>query len=402
MSLDQSNFANKYRPTSFNDVVGQGGVVNQLRGMILRDKLTSVTLFHGPSGTGKTTLARLLALYTNCAAPKDSEPCGQCSSCKALLRLIQDGSDSPDVEELNISMHGGVEIIRKLEEVATLAPRFKYRIFLLDEVDQLIAAAVKAAKKLLENAPPRTKFILITASPEKLPNEILGRCQNKFALKPLEQMDVAKRLFRVLKAEQIVLPDDFSKKLCMEISASADGDLRDALGILDNVINFIAGNGGVQNLTEALQNKVIVQAASGAPYVVVQKFCAALLEGNRTKAFVAIKLVENHEYFARKVLETFHQMLYQWIDRDVLGDRDKLWLLKNMTIPEVQQGRRLLSTSDDIETILEEFVRALERIKTYISDPISVLQIATLKTLRIMDRWRQVAKVVRKEVETGA
>lgn len=388
MSLDQSNLANKYRPTSFNDMVGQSGVVSQLRGMISRDKLTSVTLFYGPSGTGKTTLARLLSLYTNCSELKNGEPCGQCSSCKSLMRLIQDGSDSPDVEELNISMHGGVEIVRKLEDVATLAPRFKYRIFILDEVDQLTSAAVKAAKKLLENAPPRTKFMLVTANPEKLPAEILGRCQNKFALKPLEQLDVAKRLFRVLKAEQVVLPDDFAKKLCMEISASADGDMRDALGVLDNVLNFIAGNGGTQNLTDVLQDKIIGQAASGAPYAMVQRFCSALLEGHHTKAFAVVKLTENHEYFTRKVLETLHQMLYQWVDRDVLADRDKLWLLKGMTIPEVPQGRLILTSSDDIETILDEFTKALERIKTYVSDPVSALQIATLRALKIMSKWR--------------
>lgn len=388
MPLDQSNLANKYRPTSFNDVVGQSGVVSLLRGMIARDKLTSVTLFYGPSGTGKTTLARLLALYANCAELKEGEPCGQCGSCKSLLRLIQDGSDSPDVVEMNVSMHGGVDIIRKLEEVSVLAPRFKCRIFLLDEVDQITAAAVKAAKKLLENVPPRTKFILITASPEKLPSEILGRCQNKFALTHLDQMDVAKRLFRVLKAEKIELQDDFAKKLCMEAAASADGDMRDALGVLDNSINFIVGNGGTQNLNETLQNKIITQAASGAPYVVVQKFCSALLEGNRTKAFVAIKMTENHEYFTRKVLETIHQVLYQWIDRDVLADRDKLWLLKGIVIPEVLQGRKVLTSTGDVETILDEFTKALERIKTYVSDPISALQIATLRVLRIMDGWR--------------
>jgi DNA polymerase-3 subunit gamma/tau len=388
MPLDLSNLANKYRPTNFNEVVGQSRVISQLRGMVARDKLTSVTLFYGPSGTGKTTLARLLALYANCAELKNGEPCGQCGSCKALTRLIQDGSDSPDVLEMNVSMHGGVETLRKLEEVAVLAPRFKYRIFILDEVDQITAAAVKAAKKLFENVPPRTKFMLATASPEKLPDEILGRCQNKFALKYLDQMDVAKRLFRVLKAEKVELPDDFAKRLCLEMAASADGDLRSAMGILDNSINFIAGNGGVQNLNEVLQNKIIAQASSGAPYVVVQKFCAALLEGNRTKAFVAIKLAENHEYFTRKVLETLHQMMYQWIDREALTDRDKLWLLKGMVIPETAQGRNILTASGDMEVILDEFTKALERIKTYVSDPISALQIATLKTLRLTDAWR--------------
>jgi hypothetical protein len=202
-------------------------------------------------------------------------------------------------------------------------------------------------------------------------------------------MDIAKRLFRILKAEKLELPDEFAKKLCVEIAASSDGDMRDAIGIADNIINFIIGNGGTNDITEVLQNKILTQAATGAPYVVVQKFCTALLEGSFTKAFVAIKMVDNHEYFVRRVLETLQQILYQWVDRNLLADKEKLWLLKGMVLPETSRGRSILTTSADMETVLDEFTKALERIKTYVSDPVSALQIATIRSIKIMGAWNK-------------
>lgn len=389
MAPATGSLTNKYRPRSFNDVVGQPSVVAQLRGLLSRNKeLPPAVMFYGPSGTGKTTLARLTSLYFNCAELKDGEPCGTCGSCKSMNRLISDGSESPDVAEMNVAMYGGIEAIRKLADVAPLSPRFKYRIFILDEVHQITHAAINGALKLLENAPPRTKFFLVTTNPEKLPNTIMGRCENKFMLQPLNAMDVAKRLYTVLRSEGIKVQDDFAKKTCIEIANACGGDLRSALGSLDNVINFIIGNGGVEGMTEILQERIIAQASQGAPYTVVQQYLSAIFSGTRGQAFYAIKQVQNHDYFVRKVLESLQQVIYMWIERNALPDPDKLWILKGVNTPTQEFGRKVLSLSTDMDTIMDEYARALERIKTYVSDPISALQIATLRTLRIVDAWK--------------
>ena len=388
MATNTGSLANKYRPHKLGDVLGQATAVTQLRGMLSRNKpLPPVSLFEGPSGTGKTTLARITALYFNCEALKDGEPCGTCGSCQSLRRMLHDGTDSPDVSEMNAAMYGGIDMIRKLNDVASMSPRYKYRIFILDEAHQITSSAFGSALKLFENAPPRTKFFLVTTNPEKLPKAILGRCENKFSLHTLGVMDVAKRLYHVLRLEGIKVPDDFAKKVCTEISASSGGDMRDALGALDNLINFIQGNGGIEGVPEATLQRAILQASHGAPYVVVQRYVAALFSGDYTAALSAVKEAVNQEYFARKVLESLHQVLYMWVSKDHLVDNDKLWMLKGVNAPDFQLGRRLLTTTSDVDTVLNEFALAVERIKTYVSDPVTVLQVATLRVMRIMATW---------------
>ena len=388
MVNDSGHLAIKYRPVSLDDVVGQETAVRTIRGMLRRGKFPSTILIAGPWSTGKTTLARLIALYSCCLDPtKDGEPCGKCRSCAPMLKMIRARSEHPDVLEINAALDRGIEQIRSLQSLAQLAPTMKYRIFILDEAHQITDTAFKGALKLLEEPPPRTKFILCTTNPEKLPKEIISRSQN-LILPSISPIVVAKRLFGIAKKEGLKADDKVLKKLCIELATSTGGHIRDTLGALDNVINFVEGGGDVAKSisAESLQD-LIEKATADAPYILVQKYLSALLEGHREKVFYAVKQVQNPEYFTRSVLEAWQQIMYRWISQSLV-DKDRFWTLKNIKgIPNQEFGRALLDDTTDVEDILETMTSALERIKGYTTDPVTVLHIATLRCLRIMDKW---------------
>lgn len=161
MSSNDHHLANKYRPTRFSEVIGQEAAVGAILGAIRLGKLRPGLLLHGPHSTGKTSIARLYALYLNCLQPDQvtKEPCGTCQSCQLMLSVLSGQSAHPDVTEMNAALHGGIDRIRQLEMLAPQAPRFRNRIFIMDEAHQITGAAFNGALKLLEDAPARTKFV---------------------------------------------------------------------------------------------------------------------------------------------------------------------------------------------------------------------------------------------------
>jgi len=377
MSEQNLHLAAKWRPKSFDEVVGQQEIVDSLRGMILSKKIDPVLIFHGPYSTGKTTLARLVAYYINCQKPNGIEPCKECPSCKQMQPVLLGRSQHPDVTELNIALHGGIDEFRRLSSIAPQAPRYNFRVFILDEAHQTTAAAFQAAQKMFEDPPRRTRYILCTTEFQKLPATIRSRSAI-FSTQPLPTELVARRLFHVAAQEGFKPPKEQLKQLCLQIATVSDGHLRDALNLLSTVINNAKATKSKTSDWQELLTEVVKQSTELQTSEVIRAYMKAVVTRDIPAAFSALRHVTNDVYFTQQVIIAFQQIFYFWIDED-LCDRGKLWLIKG--VPRVPTPSNTVET---IPAILDEYVGALERLRTYATDPLAVLEAATLRVMKMM------------------
>ena len=262
----------KFRPTKFDEIVGQEHIVKTLKNALINDRVGHAYLFNGGRGTGKTTAAKILARAVNCLNLKDGEPCNECAVCKAAL----DGSLT-DIVEMDAASNNSVEDVRAIRDEVNFLPTVaKYRVYIIDEVHMLSTGAFNALLKTLEEPPAHVKFILATTEPQKLPATILSRCQ-RFDFKKISNDNIEKRLNFVCEQSKI----EITKEAKSLIATLAEGAMRDSLSILERCMQE------QREITEDLVKELV-----GIPKTEsVNKLTKGILEKDTDTALQAINEV---------------------------------------------------------------------------------------------------------------
>ncbi len=233
----------KWRPSVFEDIVGQGHITSTLKNQIMNDRIAHAYLFCGTRGTGKTTAAKVFSRAVNCLNPQDGSPCNECEICKGIL----DGSIT-DVAEIDAASNNGVDNIREIrDDVNYVALRTKYRVYIIDEVHMLSDGAFNALLKTLEEPPEHVLFILATTAPHKVPETILSRCQ-RFDFKRIRTNDIIARMKEIAYGDGLKITD----AAFMLLARLADGSMRDGLSILERCVSACGDSIDVSDITSVL------------------------------------------------------------------------------------------------------------------------------------------------------
>ena len=275
----------KFRPKDFEDVKGQEHIVTTLKNQIKADRIGHAYLFCGTRGTGKTTIAKILARAVNCEHPVDGSPCNTCKTCQAILE-----GTSMNVIEIDAASNNGVDNIREIrEEVAYRPTEGRYKVYIIDEVHMLSTGAFNALLKTLEEPPSYVIFILATTEAHKIPITILSRCQ-RYDFRRITVETIANRLTELMEKEG----NDVEEKAIRYIAKAADGSMRDALSLLDQCIAFYLGEtltyekvlenlGAVDtDIFSGLLRKILSQDTAGA----VKTLEEIILQGKEMGQFV--------------------------------------------------------------------------------------------------------------------
>jgi len=305
--------ARKWRPQLFQDVIGQEHVAQTLMNAIASDRLAHAYLFSGPRGVGKTSVARIFAKAINCDQGEAGIPCNRCRSCVE----ITDGS-SVDVQEIDGASNRGIDEIRELRESIKYMPSSsRYRIYVIDEVHMLTLPAFNALLKTLEEPPAHVKFIFATTESHKVPVTILSRCQ-RFDFKRIPSADIVSHLENIAAAEDVeITPSGLGI-----IAREAEGSMRDAQSLMDQVISFSGQKVTDKDITDILgiiDRDIIFEAS------------AAILEGAPDRCLELVEKIYNYGYdireFYRALMQQFRNLLIRLIapqhDLIDVSDRDK-------------------------------------------------------------------------------
>ena len=257
----------KYRPQTFDDLVGQLAITQTLKTQLQSNKLSHAYLFTGSRGTGKTTSAKILAKAANCENPVDGNPCNCCSACRAI-----DSGACMDVQEIDAASNNGVDNVRVLRDDAIYSPsQVKMRVYIIDEVHMLSISAFNALLKILEEPPEHLLFILATTELHKVPATILSRCQ-RFSFRRISQEDIAARLQYVAYQENIELDDSAARVL----ARLADGGMRDGLSLLDQCATATTGELTAEKVYACLGIAGIQDCGQLMSYIADRNTAAAL------------------------------------------------------------------------------------------------------------------------------
>ena len=327
----------KYRPQNFASLVGQKPAVEVLTSSITKGRIGHAYLFSGSRGCGKTSAARIFAKALNCLDPQGFEPCGHCRSCEAIT-----AGESLDVIEIDGASNNGVDEVRQLKENITLAPfSSKYKIYIIDEVHMLSTAAFNALLKTLEEPPEYVVFIMATTEPHKVPVTIRSRCQH-IPFHSITPEDIYARLEYVCQSEGV----SAESEALYEIARQADGALRDALSLLEQVI-------ASGNIT--LANVEAVFGAGSRP--AFERWVRTLREDTGT-AYTALKsMLATGASSIRVFEEMFSLVRNMWLASKWKGIIETLGLSESERVFLVDEASKW--TTGELHTLLTNILRAL-------------------------------------------
>jgi len=366
---NQKQLVAKYRPRYFNELVGQRVPINTLESMLNEGKINPTILVSGFYGVGKTSLVRVLARYINCQKGELGDVCGPddkpCINCKSM-----DAGAPKDVHEINAADSRGIDDVRNLIEKASLAPSgSRRRIFILEEAHAFTNQAFSALLKPLEEPRPKSVWLMTTTDPQKIPATIRSRSL-QIKLFPVNKEAIKKLLIKIVKKEDKVIGDE----ICDQIATLALGHVRNAVMMLEQVIHYIGnGNGCVDNIDLP---SVLDQLGLLPPDVLVRNYLQHVLNGDYT-AISILRKVDNLNYFLSLVVKFLKNIVFLLAETPGLDDveiyKDFFYHTEFIT----NFG------TEDLVLLLELFVDALERSKSYELDALELLDLITLKALEI-------------------
>lgn len=351
----------KYRPQSFEDVIGQEATLAILKNALKLGRLSHAYLFTGPRGSGKTTIARLLAKAVNCQTPKNGLPCDSCSSCTQFFenRII-------DLVEIDAASNRGIDEMRDLRDGIKFTPlQARYKVFIIDEVHMLTKEAFNALLKTLEEPPEHAIFILATTEIEKVPATIISRCQ-RFDFKRIVAEEIYQRLTKIAKSEKAPITPDALRL----IAHASEGSARDAESLLGQVIS---------GTNKEITVHEVEQLIGRLDIMLIVKFME-LLAKKDTKESIAFL---NHLLDEGQDLYVFTRMVVQYIRR-VLVVKTNAALLNNVAsdLSKEQQDKIVEFASifslQEMQKLATIFLTAQGQIQR-ISVPILALELAVVE-----------------------
>jgi DNA polymerase-3 subunit gamma/tau len=336
-------FARKYRPQTFDDLVGQTHVTRTLKNAVEQNRLAHAYLFVGPRGIGKTSTARILAKALNCVNGPTVSPCGVCDSCKEIA-----AGNSLDVLEIDGASNNGVEQVRELRDNVRYAPsKGHFKIYIIDEVHMLTSAAFNALLKTLEEPPAHVKFIFATTEPQKVLPTILSRCQ-RFDLHRIPANLIAQHLQFIAGKEKIAL----DPAAAHAIARGADGGLRDAESMLDQLVAFCG---------DKIEEPDVLNVFGFTSEQTVVQFTEKILLGDTP---AALELLHSEADSGRDMMKLMSDLIAYM--RDLLVGKVKPEALADDLNPELQkslESQAAMIETDRLLELIDQFAAAEGRMK---------------------------------------
>jgi len=331
----------KFRPITFADMVGQENIVKILKHQIVNNQIGHAYLFCGGRGTGKTSTAKIFSRAINCEHSNNGEPCNECDICKGILN-----SSLVDVQEIDAASNNSVDNIRAIREDVIFAPTMaKYKIYIIDEVHMLSTGAFNALLKTLEEPPEHVIFILATTEPHKIPVTILSRCQ-RFEFKRISINDITKRLSYICEQSNV----QFDEIALNIIAQSAEGALRDAISILDQVISS-----GITNITEENVKEILGISSIQIVYNLVNSILSQDMQSSLNTLHDVINSGRDIKYFTWQVITLCRDALIYNVSQDttLLTHFSALEEIKKLSTTQKDQLTNVISVFSELENKLK-------------------------------------------------